>query len=112
MKKIGILVVALGAATLGISVPAQAAIITFATMAPLTADNLYFKNAAVDGKSANASMFSIATPTATSAGSALVGFSFINLNSQLTSAQAFSSARTLSLSPTRCWRAVACSKIP
>lgn len=86
MKKIGILVVALGAATLGISVPAQAAIITFATMAPLTADNLYFKNAAADGKSANASMFSIATPTATTAGSALVGFSFINLNSQLTSA--------------------------
>ena len=86
MKKVGFLTIALATAALVISVPAQAAIITFATMTPLTADNLYFKNAAADGKSASASMFSIATPTATTAGSALVGFSFINLNSQLTGA--------------------------
>jgi hypothetical protein len=74
------------ALALGAAMPAQAAITTFATMSALTQDNIYFKNASTTNKSASATIYSIATSTATVPGSVGVKFSFINEGAALDTA--------------------------
>jgi hypothetical protein len=67
------LVLAAAAAT-----PANAVVTTFANFSALSTYNFYYKNPSSNGHSATASFYTIATPTATTAGSVPVSFSFIN----------------------------------
>ena len=63
----------------GVAQSATAGVTTFATFSALGGDNFYFQNASASNTSADSSFFSIPTSGSTSAGTAQVDFSFINL---------------------------------
>jgi hypothetical protein len=71
---------------MGIAQSANAGVTTFATFSALGGDNFYFQNASAQNTSADSSFFSIPTSGSTSAGTAQVDFSFINLGSTVDSA--------------------------
>ena len=64
---------------MGLASGASAEVTTFATFSALGGDNFYFQNASAQNTSADSSFFSIPTSGSTTAGTAQVDFSFINL---------------------------------
>lgn len=70
----------------GLAQGANAAVTTFATFSALGGDNFYFQNASPSNTSADSSFFTIPTSSSTTAGTAQVDFSFINLGTAYDSA--------------------------
>lgn len=64
---------------MGLATGASAGVTTFATFSALGGDNFDFQNASAQNTSADSSFFSIPTSGSTTAGTAQVDFSFINL---------------------------------
>jgi hypothetical protein len=71
--------------SMGLASGAHAGITTFATFSALSGDNFSFQNGNASNTSANSSFFTVASPTSTTAGTAQVDFSFINLGSTIDS---------------------------
>lgn len=72
--------------SMGLASGASAGVTTFATFSALGGDNFYFQNASASNTSVDSSFFSIPTSGSTSAGTAQVDFSFINLGTTFDSA--------------------------